>query len=195
MSEKRVVLYTRQNDKTLSQLKREKRIINHRQYVQLHFGDIAPLFMDSYDWFTNEAKKRVDKPEDVQASIWCSISKENCMRPIEGTVVYELEVPEKQVIYFDAVKWDYVLNRIYLPKNEADDKAYKERITALGVASRYDFLAGKNRNQFPDEEQYIRESWKRVFEIDNWSIYNVCGNIWEIKEEWVKRIIHPGEEI
>lgn len=195
MSEKKVTLYTRQNDKTLRQLERDKRIINHRQYVQIHFGDIAPLFMESYDWFTKEASKRVPKPEDVHASIWCSISRENCLKPIPDTVVYKLEVPESQVIYFDEVKWDYVLNRIYLPKDEEDDKAYKQHVKDMGVDSRFDFLAGKCRYQYPEEDRKIKESWKRVFEIDNWTIYNVCGNIWEIKEEWVKRIIRPGEEV
>ena len=48
---------------------------------------------------------------------------------------------------------------------------------------------------YPEEEQRIRESWKRVFEIDRWTIFNVCGNLWEIKQEWVKRIVHPGEEV
>lgn len=43
MAEKTVTLYTRQNDKTLRQLKRDGRIINHRAYVEMHFGDIAPL--------------------------------------------------------------------------------------------------------------------------------------------------------
>ena len=48
---------------------------------------------------------------------------------------------------------------------------------------------------FPEEEARIRESWKRAFEIDNWTIFNVCGNIWEIRKEWVKKIVHPGEKI
>ena len=81
-----VRLYTRQNDKTLYQLERDGRIINQRVYVELHFGDIAPLFMESYDWFTEEAARRVEKPADVHAPIWCSISRENCLKPIEGTV-------------------------------------------------------------------------------------------------------------
>ena len=54
---KMIRLYTRQNDKTLRQLERDGRIINHRAYVEMHFGDIAPLFMESYDWFTKEAAK------------------------------------------------------------------------------------------------------------------------------------------
>ena len=47
MEQKTVNLYTRQNDKTLYQLERNGRIINERIYVELHFGDIAPLFMEA----------------------------------------------------------------------------------------------------------------------------------------------------
>lgn len=195
MDQKTVKLYTRQNDKTLFQLERENRIINNRVYVELHFGDIAPLFMESYDWFTKEAAKRVPKPQDVKAPIWCSISKENCLKPIEGTVVYVLEVPEEQVIYFDECKWDYVLNRIYLPKDEKDGTVYKEHLKKLGVANGFEFLQGRYQGMFPEEERKIRESWNRVFDIDNWTIFNVCGNIWEIKKEWVRRIVRPGEEV
>ena len=189
MAEKTVTLYTRQNDKTLRQLKRDGRIINHRAYVEMHFGDIAPLFMESYDWFTKEAAKRVPKPEDVHAPIWCSISPDNCLKPIEGTVVYVLEVPEDKVMYFDDVKWDYVLNRIYLPDDEEDEKAYKQHLKDIGVSNGFEFFQGRYKGMYPEEEARIRESWKRAFRIDNWTIFNVCGNIWEIKREWVKRII------
>ena len=151
--------------------------------------------MESYDWFTREAAKRVPKPEDVKAPIWCSISVENCLKPIPGTVVYVLEVPESQVIYFDDVKWDYVLNRIYLPKNAEDDAAYRQHLKEQGVPNRFEILAGKYQGKYPEEEQRIRESWKRIFEIDNWTIFNVCGNLWEIKKSWVRQIVHPGEEI
>lgn len=193
MSEEMVTLYTRQNDKTLYQLQREKRIINQRVYVELHFGNIAPLFLDSYDWFTSEASKRVAKPEDVDAPIWCSISVENCLKPIEGTVVYKLEVPKEKVIYFDEAKWDYVLNRIYLPKDAEDEKAYKNYLKELGIKNGFEFFQGRYKGQYPEIEQRIRESWKRVFEIDHWTIFNVCGNLWEIREEWLKKIVHSGE--
>lgn len=195
MSGKTVRLYTRQNDKTLFQLEREGRIINQRVYVELHFGDIAPLFMESYDWFTEEAAKRVEKPTDVQAPIWCSISRENCLKPIEGTVVYVLEVPEEKVIYFDEGKWDYVLNRIYLPRDERDRQEYRQHLKEIGAANGFEFFQGRYAGKYPRETQRIRESWKRVFEIDNWTIFNVCGNIWEIRQEWVKQIVHPGEPV
>ena len=195
MEGKVVRLYTRQNDKTLYQLKRDGRIINQRVYVEMHFGDIAPLFMESYDWFTKEAAKIVPKPEDVHAPIWCSISVENCLKPIEGTVVYELEVPEERVIYFDEAKWDYVLNRIYLPKDAKDGERYKKYLKDIGVVNGFEFFQGRYKGMYPEEEERIMDSWQRGFEIDNWTIFNVCGNLWEIRQEWVKRIVYPGEKL
>ena len=195
MEGKVVRLYTRQNDKTLYQLKRDGRIINQRVYVEMHFGDIAPLFMESYDWFTKEAAKIVPKPEDVHAPIWCSISVENCLKPIEGTVVYELQVPEERVIYFDEAKWDYVLNRIYLPKDAKDGERYKKYLKDIGVVNGFEFFQGRYKGMYPEEEERIMDSWQRVFEIDNWTIFNVCGNLWEIRQEWVKRIVYPGEKL
>ena len=146
---KMIRLYTRQNDKTLRQLERDGRIINHRAYVEMHFGDIAPLFMESYDWFTKEAAKMLPKPEDVHAPIWCSISKDNCLKPIPGTVVYVLEVPEDKVIYFDDVKWDYVLNRIYLPDNDEDAAAYKKHLKEIGVSNSFEFFEGRYKGMYP----------------------------------------------
>ncbi len=195
MEEKVVRLYTRQNDKTLYQLERDGRIINQRAYVEMHFGDIAPLFMESYDWFTKEAAKRVAKPDDVHAPIWCSISADNCLKPIPGTIVYVLEAPEENVMYFDDVKWDYVLNRIYLPKDEEDAAAYKQHLEDIGVANGFEFFQGRYKGKYPEEERKIRESWLRCFEIDNWTIFNVCGNLWEVRKEWVKKVVRPGEAI
>lgn len=91
MSSVTVPLYTRQNDKTLFSLELDGRLINQRVHVEMHFGSIAPLFMERYDWFTKEAAKRISKPPDVHAPIWCSTSPENCLKPIPGTVVYVLE--------------------------------------------------------------------------------------------------------
>ena len=190
-----VRLYTRQNDKTLYQLERDGRIINQRIYVQLHFGDIAPLFLESYDWFTRKASAMVEKPPDVQAPVWCSISREKCLRPVPGTVVYVLEVPRDQVIYFDDEKWDYVLNRIYLPKDGKDREQYRQHLRELGVANGFEFFQGRYKGMYPEEERRIRESWDRIFDIDRWTVFNVCGNIWEIRREWVLRIVHPGEDV
>lgn len=99
------------------------------------------------------------------------------------------------MIYFDDLKWDYVLNRIYLPKDAQDDANYSQSLKEQGFQSRFEFFEGKYKNQYPEEEAKIIESWKRVFETEDSNPLNVCGNLWEIKRQWVKRIVHPGEAL
>ena len=75
-----------------------------------------------------------------------------------------LEVPEDQVIYFDDVKWDYVLNRIYLPKDKEDEQAYRKHLEEMGITNRFSFFDGPYKGMYPEEEARIKESWKRIFE-------------------------------
>lgn len=193
MSEVKVKLFTRQNDKTLPQLEKDGRVINNRLYVQLHLGDISPYFLKKYDWLTLEGARRVPKPDDVSAPIWCSVSSKACLTPIPGTVVYCLEVPISKVLFFDNCKWDYVLNQIYIPENDDDLKKYENHLQQIGLKSRFDFCKDDVRRMYPSEVKKITDSWIRIFDIDEWGIWNVCGNIWEIKKEWVTQIIHPGD--
>lgn len=190
-----VRLYTRQNDKTLQELESTGRLLNRKVYVRLHFGTYWEFYMNAYDWFTETASKIIPKPEDAELPIWCSISKENCLKPIPGTVVYVLEVPKEKVIYFDESRWDYVLNDHYIPADDADAAAYAKHLDDIGVSDGFQFIHGKYKGFYPEEEQRIRESWQRVFEITDWSIFKVCGNLWEIRREWVKKVIRPGEEV
>ena len=88
-----------------------------------------------------------------------------------------------------------MLNRIYLPKDEMDRQEYKQHLKDIGVVNGFEFFQGRYAGKYPQEEARIKESWLRVFEIDNWTIFNVCGNIWEIRKEWVKQIVHPGEAV
>lgn len=189
-----VKLFTMQNAKTLHQLKRDGRFINNRMHVQLHLGDIAPYFIKKYDWLTRQAARRLPKPEDVHAPIWCAISPRSCMSPDQNSLVYCLEVPCDQILFFDNLKWDYVLNQLYIPRDEEDEKAYRKHLSDLGIPSRYDLSKDRYRNQFPEEIKRIEASWERIFDLEEWGIWNVCANIWEVREEWVRKIIYYGEE-
>ncbi|WP_099320140.1 DUF3841 domain-containing protein [Anaerococcus sp. Marseille-P3625] len=191
----KVILYTRQHENSLYELKNKGRITNKEIYVRLHMLDIAPYFIEKYRLFVKMAEKIVPRPEGSEYPIWCSISKRNCLRPIEKEVVYEIEVPKSEVIYFDGGKWDYVLNNIYIPKDEEDRINYHKEIDVLGVNDEYNFIDGKYKGMYPEIEEKIRNSWDRIFQIDNWSDFVVQANIWNIKKDWVLRIIKPGEKI
>jgi len=195
MSNDTILLYTRQSDKTLGMLDREGRIINQRLYVKFHFGDVAQHYLDCYDWFAREASRIVPRPEGVDLSIWCATKAEICLPPIPGTVVYILEKPRNQVVYFDEARWDYVLNHRYLPADEADEAAYRQHLRDIGVTNSFEFFEGRYAGKFPEENQRILESWQRVFDAPNPNAHSICGNIWEIRKEEVLAIVRPGESV
>ena len=99
-----VNLYTRQHENSLYELKNKGIIQNKRLYVSLHMRDISDFFLEKYDYFVKMAAKRVPKPDDISYPIWCSVSKGNCLKPIEKEVVYAITVPKDEVIYFDGAE-------------------------------------------------------------------------------------------
>lgn len=186
----KVTLFTRQDIKSLEDIKVSGVHRIKRKYIEEQFDDIAEYYIYLYKWFVDKASKKVPKPEDVEFPIWCAISKENMLRPIENTVVYILEVDESEVIYFDGQKWDLVLNHLYIPKDERDRKLYIKEIEERGLDNTFSFISGKYSHFYPLEKKRVMESWMRVFEIEDWNIFNVQANIWEIREDMIKEIIY-----
>lgn len=191
----KTLLFTSQDERSLKVLEEKGRFINRKIYIKEHMEDISPLILMCYDWFVDAAKERVRKPDDVEYQIWCSVSARNCMRPYEGEVAYVLEVPNEEIIYFDGLKWDYVLNLHYVPTNDDDLEKYRAEIKAKGYKNSFEFIQGRYARQYPLEEKRIKDSWVRVFDVDSWNIFGVQANIWEIKKEWIKHIVRPGESI
>lgn len=187
-----VKIWTRQDIKSLDDIKNQGMFRVKKEYIEEQYGDIANYFIKLYHWFIKVAEKKVPKPEGVEFPIWCSISYDSMLRPTEDTVCYELEVDESDIIYFDGYKWDYVLNHHYLAKDDEDRKLYKEDMKRKGFNDNdlYSFIEGKNANLFPLEKRKIIDSWMRIFEIDNWNIFAVQANIWEIRPEMIKNIMY-----
>ncbi|SHE48848.1 protein of unknown function [Tissierella praeacuta DSM 18095] len=187
---KKVTLWTRQNIKSLDEIKEKGRYKVERKYIEQQFEDIAEHYIKLYEWFVNKASKIITKPDDVEFPVWCSISEENMLKPIEDTVVYVLEVEESEVIYFDGRKWDYVLNHLYIPKDIEDEKVYMADMERKGFKDLFSFIDGKYSSFYPLEKKRIMDSWMRVFEIDEWNIFNVQANIWDIRKDMISDILY-----
>lgn len=194
MSDK-VTLYTRQHENSLYELDKKGIITNKEIYVRMHMRDISDFFLEKYRLFVKMAEKIVPRDEATEYPIWCTVSKKYCLRPIDKEVVYELEVPKEEIIYFDGAKWDLVLNNLYIPIDKEDGENFSKEIAKLGVTDSFSFIDGKYKGMYPEIEKKIRDSWKRIFIIDQFSEISIQANLWKIKGEWVKRIIRPGEEI
>lgn len=191
----KVTLFTRQHENSYYELVKKGRITNKEIYIRLHMQDLSEYFLGRYGKFVEMAEKIVPRPSYADYPIWCSVSKKNCMKPIEKELVYCMEVPRDQVIYFDGAKWDYVLNGLYIPKDEKDKIAYKKEIKKLGVKDGFNFIDGRYKGFYPEIEKKIKDSWTRIFEIDNYNEFVVQANLWEIRKEWVKHIVREGEDL
>ena len=184
-----VKIWTRQDKRSLESIEKYGVYRVKEDYIVEQFGDIAYHYIKLYKWFVRTASERVSKPEGVEFPIWCAISKESMYVPTADTVVYELEIDESELIYFDGRKWDFVLNHHYIPIDKADEEKYAKEMERLGLIDSYSFFEGKYANFYPLEKRRIVNSWVRIFDIEDWNVFGVQANIWEIRKDMIKKII------
>lgn len=185
----KVMLWTRQHIKSLEELQNNGVIRINRKHLEEKFDEITGYIAYLYKWFVDAAEKKLPKPDDVEFPIWCSVSEENMLRPTEDQVVYVLEVDKSEIIYFDGMKWDYVLNHHYIPKDAKDAEEYAKELEAKGYDNSFSFINEKTAHFYPAERKKVMDSWHRIFEIEEWDIFKVQANIWEIRPEMIKNII------
>ena len=192
--EEKIKLWTRQDIRSLEQLKENGCIRIKESHLREKFEEISDYILELYIWFNNEADKKVPKPNGVEFPIWCSISEENMLRPTPDNVVYVLEVERSKIVYFDGAKWDYVLNHLYIAKDKEDQDDYNRELEEKGYKHGFSFIDKRTTHFYPVERKKVMDSWLRVFEIDDWNIFNIQANIWEIQEDMIKEIIYYEED-
>lgn len=190
MDDEKVTLWTRQNIKSLEELQTTGVIRIKINHLEEKFDEITDYIVFLYNWFVDAANKIVPKPEGVEFPIWCSVSEENMLRPTADEIVYVLEVRKSDVIYFDGSKWDYVLNHHYVAKDEKDSFEYSKDLEAKGFDNSFSFIDKKTSHFYPQERKRVMDSWYRVFEIEEWDVFKVQANIWEIKADMIKNILY-----
>jgi len=194
-STKKVTLWTRQDIRSLEDLKKDGVFRIRRKHLIEKYDLIADYIIDLYLWFVNAADKMVPKPEGVEFPIWCSISEEYMLRPTDTEIVYVLEVDESEIIYFDGLKWDYVLNHHYVAKDDMDMEVYKIDIFNKGFKDSFSFLNESTSHFYPEEKKRVIDSWIRIFDIDQWDPFRIQANIWEIRPEMIKKILKKSDSI
>ena len=108
--------------------------------------------------------------------------------------MYAITVPKDEVIYFDGAKWDLVLNNQYVPLDKEDAKRFENVLKKCGADKVYNIFECKYDGIFDDIREEIVSSWERIFDITDRSEFVVQANLWQIKKEWVKHIVYPGDD-
>lgn len=189
----KVTLWTRQRFESLEELKEEGSIRIKRVHLEEKFEEITEYIALLYKWFVDAAENMVPKPKCVEFPVWCSISQENMLRPTDKEIVYVLQVDKSEIVYFDGAKWDYVLNHHYVPKDKNDEYEYEKELERKGFSDSFSFMDDKTAHFYPNERKKVMDSWHRVFETDQWDIFRIQANIWEIRPEMIKDILYSQE--
>lgn len=184
----KVTLWTRQDERMLSILEKEGVFRVERRFVEEKNDSLIDYYLPLYDHFIRMAEKRVKRPSGKGYPIWCSIDEAYMLRGIAGHVLLELSVDKSRIIYFDSPKWDMVLNHMYIPSDEQDEKAFKQELKARGIPDSFTLLDDHHRRFYPDLAQRVIESWERIFTIEHWDRFTVQANLWEIWPEDIVKI-------
>lgn len=181
-------MWTRQVSEVWEELRTNGVYRVKKEYIQLKNDTVADYYLKLYGWYTREAGKYVDIPNDMEYPIWFSLYRESMLQPIENTVILEVEVPEGQYLLCNMDHWGYRVNYWYIPLDKKDEERHKRELERYGIGSEDDLVSGVKGNYYPALRRKIKDSWERVFTIlpDNES--GAAATTWELRLEWIKGV-------
>ena len=186
----KVKLWTRQHVNVLKELEEHGVYRVKREHILEKMDTISSYYLNLYEWYGRNAAKIVPRPEGAIYPIWLSISNEMMLQATEDTVILEVEVDRKNVIYTDVNKWGNVVNYFYLPIDTKDEEKHNKELEKFGIDNEASLIMSDKGNFYPLLKNKIIKSWERVFEPFDEKSTLSQATVWEIRKEWVVDIIH-----
>ena len=183
----KITVWTKQNENVVKELKRTSRYTAKKEYILKDLDEHAYLVLEVYDWLVKNTPNISKKPYDAEYPVWVSLKKEAAMLPSSGAVILELKLEPSLITMININKWEAILNYSYIPADEQDAENHRHLLEQYGVSS--DTKAYMSQF-YPQIKRGIIDSWSRLFDD---SIVlggdEKYGIIWEVREEWISRII------
>ena len=161
------------------------------RYIALDLEEHAPLVLEVYDWLVAHTPAAPHRPEGAEYPVWVSFLREGTMLPGEGAVILELELDPELITRINVAKWGAMLNYAYLPRDEADTRAFRRELSLRGLRE-FDVMT---RPFYPELRQTIEDSWQRLFRHhaalgmgDRAGVGGVQAGLWCIRREWVAAV-------
>ena len=182
----RITVWTKQHEDVAHTLSLNGRYVVKKEYIAIDLDEHADIVLEAYDWLSTHSPDAKNRPADVQYPVWVTYSSDRAMLKGKNSVVIELSVPPALITPINIAKWGAILNYSYIPLNEEDKKRHSELLNAYGVSDAKAYMS----QFYPDIKREIADSWLRLFD-DSILMGNELkyGNIWEIRSEWVTKII------
>ena len=183
----KIIVWTKQHENVVKELEKTGRYTAKKEYILRELDRYAYLILEVYDWLVKNTPNTSQKPFDAEYPIWISLRKEATMLPSAGMVILELEVDSSLITMINISKWGKILDYSYIPADKQDAQNHRQLLDEYGLTSD----AKAYMSQFyPQIKRKIIDSWSRLFDdsiiLGNDEKY---GNIWEVRLEWVRKII------
>lgn len=187
--QRKFCFYTRQHTAMWDTLQREGSYRVRKEYIEEKNDSIAGYYLKLYRLYTGMARQYISIPENAEYPIWLSLSPDNMLQPVEGTVILRLEIPEEKFILCNYEGWGYVVNYFYLPDNKEDEIRHRELLRKNGIASDDVLFLTDKGNFYPLLKREVEGSWQKIFTLmpDNCES-NLVATCWELSREWVKEV-------
>ena len=177
------IVWTRQHKNVLKNLEETGRHVATREAI--HQNEEAMTMLPAYDWLAQAIPDQESRPPDAAYPIWLSFRQETTMLTTPGTVLLELEIPQRCITKLRISHWGAVNNDSYIPLDEADLAAHRREMKAYGLS---DAQACMSRF-YPELREKIQRSWDRIFQTDGAEPLSAYyGLVWELKKEWIRTI-------
>ncbi|HMA60955.1 MAG TPA: DUF3841 domain-containing protein [Halanaerobiales bacterium] len=182
VSDDKYKVWTRQHKNVLNELKNKGVYKVKERYIRKKLDTCADIYLDVYKWLRNQVSKRMDIPKKAKYPIWLTVEEDLKLPMADGYVFFELEIPKDKIMVFDMAKWDYIVNYLYLPKNDEDRKRFKEKLDKYNISVESDIYL---EDFYPMLKREMTSSWERLFDESIQLSDQKVGISWELKEEWV----------
>lgn len=181
-----ITVWTKQNENVAKELDETGRYIAKKEYIFKDLDEHAYLVLEAYNWLVKNTPGTAQKPDDAEFPIWVSFTREATMLPSTGTIILELTLDRSLITRVNIDKWGTILNYSYIPADEQDAKHHRQLLEQYGISDAKAYMS----QFYPQIKRKIIDSWSRLFDesIVIGSNKNY-GNIWEVKKEWVTKII------
>lgn len=182
----RIKVWTKQHKNVLKELEATGRYFAKKQYIAMELQEHAGLVLEAYDWLVKHGPDAKNRPLDVSYPVWVSLKYDAAMLASENTVMLELAVDPEIITPINIAKWGAILNYSYIPGSPQDNMRHKKLLEEYDVSDAKAYMS----QFYPQIKKEISGSWSRLFD-DSITMGNDLkyGTIWEIRKEWITRII------
>ena len=181
-----MIVWTKQHEDVVKELERTGRHFTRRKYIGKDLGECAPLVLEAYDWLVEHSPKAAEKPPDVEFPVWVTFTEGTTMLPSEKMVIFEMDVDPSIITLVNIEKWGTILNFSYIPADLQDALDHQKKMDGYGLSDAKAYMS----RFYPEIKEEIVKSWDRLFDDSVIiSSENSYGILWEMRKEWVTKII------